>query len=189
VNARILGALASIAFACVYFSGTPGICADKPPVLKLPSPLNEQNLATILDNQGRFTDADLQKLLGPPNSIVVDGQIAGWERMNWEDVTRIEVKCRKGVVESISGAFSPRLPSRIINYSTFKQLRIGMTADDVIGEFFIGWPPRIVKDSTEGTATLVFEQYNRFHVALRDGKVKTATRVWHTDEHLNTIPK
>jgi hypothetical protein len=187
MTARTNWGLAILSAAGFFLSSASSLCSANPAEdVKSASPLNEQNLATILDNRGKFTEPDLTKMLGPASSVETHAAFPGVVRMNWHDVTRIEVKCREGVVESVTGTFSPRLPSRIINYAAFTKLRAGMKANDILREFFVGWPPEIVKDPAGGTVTLVYEQYNRFWIDLRDGKVQSALRKWHTDEHLNT---
>ena len=187
MNTRKLWGIAMLLAAWFFLGGVPSVPdARSSDEIKSVTPLNEQNLDIILDNRGKFTASDLTKMLGPPSSAEIHAAFPGLLKMHWNDVTRIEMKCRDGVVESVTGTFSPRLPSRIINYTVFTELRTGVKADDVLREYFVGWAPEVVKDADEGTVTLVFEQYNRFCIVLRDGKVSTAQRLWHTDEHLNT---
>ena len=148
------------------------------PSWQINSPLNKRNLDKILANRGKFTASDLEKIVGPATSSTeFDGRLAGLSRMMWEDVSRIEVTFREQVVAKVAGTFSPRLHSQVINKDILEQLHAGMTYNDVYINFFLGCRAQIRQDSDSGTITHIFEQYNRFYVNLKDGKVSSATQV------------
>jgi hypothetical protein len=151
---------------------------EKDPDWQVNSPLNKHNLNTILSKRGKFTGSDLKELLGPETSIEAESEaLPGWTLMAWEDVSRIEVTFRDKVVVKVSGTFSPRLKSQVINKEILGQLRTGMTYNDVYKNFFLGCKAEGRQDVESGTITHIFEQYNRFRVSLKDGKAMSVFQI------------
>jgi len=77
---------------CILHSVTSNVYGEEHRTAQSSSPLNESNLGKIVENTGKFSDSDLEEMLGSPTSIMVGGdQPAGWVTMIWEDVSRIEL--------------------------------------------------------------------------------------------------
>ena len=172
-----LTSLVVIFSLCALHCVTGDVYGAKGEAAHIDSPLNQSNLDEILDNTGKYSDSDVQKMLGPPTLITVESESPGWMKMLWEDVSRIELTVRDGAVVKFTGTFSPHFSSKSINYSTFKKLHTGMTVNDLYKNFFLGFRERTTRDSDNGTTTLIFEQYVRLSVIFKDGKVRSAIRI------------
>ena len=170
-----------VAFAvCVLHSSSCSVYGNEPQAKRSGSVINQANLDKIVAGEGELSDSDLIEMLGPATLITTVGprtlKISGVEvtfterKMIWEDISRIQVTFDDGVIVEISGTFSPHVVSEVITYPNFKKLRGGMTQTEMYRA--IGFTKaRKLLDPDTGRTTLIFEQYSRFVIQLKEGKV------------------
>lgn len=92
------------------------------------SPITAANYEKIKAGEGKMTEAEVIKLLGP----IRHARSKGPRLLDlvWEDVTGIRADFRDGKAVDFFAEFSPHQPSKRINIDSFKRLQVGMSEDE-----------------------------------------------------------
>jgi len=160
----LIGALFATMTLAVMVSNPVAADSTAAPQRTPPSLLTRDNFERIKARKDEITETEVLKILGQPTSIYKTSPANGDYTMSWQHRTYIQIKTKRGRVHSITGGFSPHVPSKRINLETFKKIKLGTTEDDV--RKMLGAPD--AAGSTKDGEEFVWEDVIAITVTFKD---------------------
>jgi hypothetical protein len=135
------------------------------------SKLGKDAVEKVTAGQGSLTAADVQKMLGVPQTIHKPGTSGADFDMVWEEAARIQVvlDAEEDKALSFSGSFSDQVSSKTVTVENLLKLRVGMTQKEITD--LLGGPTGGRIEPQTRNRIRVWDRSRRLTVSFKDGKV------------------